>query len=271
MSKTLSKALYLLTLFDEKNPLTRLEDLSKKANIPKPTTYRLLKTLEEYGLVRKANFFQNGVSIDTEYYQLGLKCLELGAMVANQFEVRSLSLPFMTKLQHKTQESVQLLIYDRDEAVYIEKVEGTKAVRLYTKIGRRAPLYAGACPRILLSFMPDEEIRKIFKKDLIKITTQTITNKEELWETIHKAREYGYTYSASELEEGTASFGSPIFGRFGEITASLSVAGVETVLTKDRYLDYVEHMWEASAEISKLLGYTKEYPYSLTNITKQIN
>jgi IclR family KDG regulon transcriptional repressor len=262
MSKTLSKALYLLTIFDENNPLHKLEDLSKKANIPRTTTYRLLRTLEEYGLVQKANFYQSGVNIDTEYYQLGLKCLELGGMVANQFEVRSLALPYMTKLRDLFQDSVQLVIIEHGEAYYIEKVDGTKPVRLYTKIGRRAPLYAGACPRILLSYMNDEEIRKLLKEDLMPLASQTITDKNELWASIIETRESGYTYSVSELEEGSAAFGTPIYGRGGEIAASLSVAGVASELTKDRYLDYVEHMWEASKQISKLLGFTKEYPYS---------
>jgi IclR family KDG regulon transcriptional repressor len=266
MSKTLSKALYLLGLFDDKNPLQRLDDLSRKANFPKPTTYRLLKTLEEFGLVQKANFYQNGVNIDSEYYQLGFKCLELGAMVANQFEVRNIALPFMTKLRDEFQESIQLVTYDHDDAVYIEKVEGTRPVRLYTKIGKRAPLYAGACPRILLSFLSDEEIRKIMQKDLIKVATQTITDKDQLWQSIHDARNRGYTYSSSELEEGTASIATPIFGRYGEVFASLSVASVNTTLTKERSEDYLKHMWEASATISKLLGYTKEYPYSFVNI-----
>jgi IclR family KDG regulon transcriptional repressor len=266
MSKTLSKALYLLGLFDEKNQLQRLDDLSKKANIPKPTTYRLLKTLEEFGLVQKANFYQSGVNIDSEYYQLGFKCLELGAMVANQFEVRKIALPFMTKLRDEFQESIQLVTYDHDDAVYIEKVEGNRPVRLYTKIGKRAPLYAGACPRILLSFMPDEDVRRIIQKDLIQFASQTMVDKDQLWQSIHDARKSGYTYSSSELEEETAAIATPIFGRYGEVFAALSIAGVNTTLTKERSLDYVTKMWEASAEISKLVGYTKEYPFSFVTI-----
>ena len=46
-------------------------------------------------------------------------------------------------------EAINLIIRQGDEAIYIEKVDVYQKVRLYTAIGRRSPLYAGACSRVI--------------------------------------------------------------------------------------------------------------------------
>ncbi|MCP3740093.1 IclR family transcriptional regulator [Rossellomorea sp. BNER] len=261
MSKTLGKALQLLTFFTEEKPYWRLDEISRKADIPKPTTYRLLKTFEEYGFVQKVYFQQKDLVIEGERYELGTRLLELGQIAQSKFEIRNIALPYMRDLQQSLNESVQLVIMENNEGVYIEKVESNMPVRLYTKIGRRAPLYAGACPRVLLSFLPDHKIEEILTQPTEKIGTNTFRTMEEIWGSIYSTREKGYTYSNSELEDGTAAFGTPIFDRFGDIAASLSVAGFATMLREEEAMRYVIPMWEVSEKISRQLGFTKPYKY----------
>lgn len=264
MSKTLRKALSILTLFSEDKPLWTLDEIVEELEIPKTTVFRLLKPFEETGLLQKVSFHQNGYTIQGNVYQLGIRFLELGHIVNSQYEVRNIALPYMRKLKEKLKESVQLVVMDADEAIYIEKVESDNMVRLYTKIGRRAPLYLGACPRILLSFLPDKEIERIISNDL-NFEKKSKLSLDELWDSIHTTRQRGFTYSTSELEEGTAAFGTPIFNGRGEIEASLSIASFSAVLKLDNYSEYIYPMWEVSAEISRKLGYRKLYPY-LKNI-----
>ncbi|MFC7061064.1 IclR family transcriptional regulator [Halobacillus seohaensis] len=267
MSKTLAKALQLLRFFTEKNPYWRLDKISEASDLPKATVYRLMKTLEEEGFIQKVSFYQNGVFIDGEMYQLGTRLIELGNMVSSQFEVRGLALPHMRKLQQEFGESVQLIIMDQDEAIYIEKVESDKPVRLYTKIGRRAPLYAGACPRTLLSFLPDEEIQRILQQEKKKYASQTMMDDEQIMKKVKETRELGYSYSQSELEEGTASVGTPIFDRFGEIAAGISVAGFASTVTPEQAEKYASFMWEVCETLSDQLGFSEPYPY-VPKITK---
>lgn len=261
MSKTLGKALQLLTLFSEEKPYWRLDEISKHTDMPKPTVFRLLKTFEENGFIQRVSFHQGGVLIEGERYELGSRLLELGQLVASKFEIRNIALPYMRDLQQMLNESVQLVIRENNEGVYIEKVESNKPVRLYTKVGRKAPLYAGACPRVLLSFLDNESIEKILSLPLEQFGEKTILSKEEIWKVIHQTRERGFTYSNSELEDGSAAYGTPIFDRFGDIAGSLSVAGFASQLKEEDAMDYVIPMWEASAKISKQLGYTKPYLY----------
>lgn len=262
MSKTVLKALQLLNIFTEERPHWRLAEIAEHTKIPKTTVFRLLQPLEEEGFIQKISYYQNGYLIESNVYQLGNRLLALGQIVSKQYEVRNIALPYMRGLQEHLNEAVQLVVLDNDEATYIEKVESDKPVRLYTKIGRRAPLYSGACPRILLSFLPDHEIDRILAKNRKKTEVDgAIPSNDEIWQSIHKTRKQGFTYSDSELEDGTAAFGTPIFNRYGEIAASLSIASFASVLKIEDYAKYVYPMWEVSAKISKELGYSKTYSY----------
>lgn len=90
----------------------------------------------------------------------------------------------------------------------------------------------------------------------------TFHSKEQIWESIDQARKRGYTYSESELENGTAAFGTPVFNRYGGIEGALSVAGFASELTDHDAERYIVPMWEACEKISRQLGFFQLYPYT---------
>ncbi|MEH7123037.1 MULTISPECIES: IclR family transcriptional regulator [unclassified Bacillus (in: firmicutes)] len=261
MSKTLEKALNLLDYFTEEKPYWRLDEISNHSGIPKATAFRLLRTFTELGYLQRITFQQDGLVVDGESYGLGLKFLEMGERVAERFEIRRVALPYMKKLQETFNEAVQLVIRDQYEGVYIEKVESTRPVRLYTKVGRHAPLYAGACTRMLLTFLPEEMIEKVLEKPLTNYASQTPKTKEEVLKLIAQTKLEGFSYSDSELEEGTVSIAVPIFDRSGSVPYSISIAGFSTSFPREKIQPILGPLWEAAAGISKEIGYNYPYPY----------
>ncbi|MBS4213853.1 IclR family transcriptional regulator [Neobacillus rhizophilus] len=269
MSKTVKKALQLLDIFTEQKPYWKLDEISTFTGVPKPTCLRLLRTFVELGYLKKMTFQQEGLVIDGESYGLGLKFLEMGERVAGRFDIRPIAYPYMKKLQEQFNEAIQLITREQDEGVYIEKVESTLPVRLYTKVGRHAPLYAGACPRAILAYLPEGKIQEILDKPMTKYASQTPLTKEDVLLLIKQIRESGYSYSDSELEEGTASIGVPIFNSSGAVQYALSVASFSTSLPRAMADHFVGPLWEAAAEISKKLGYNHPYPYGKPIAMKQ--
>lgn len=263
MSKTVKKALQLLDIFTEEKPYWKLDEISNYTGIPKPTVLRLLRTFVELGYLKRMTFQHEGLVIDGESYGLGIKFLEMGERVAGRFEIRQIAFPYMQKLQAQFNEAVQLITREQHEGVYIEKVESTRPVRLYTRVGRHAPLYAGACTRTILAFLQDDFIEEVLEKPLIKYASQTPATKEEVLRLVKQIRKDGYAHSDSELEEGTASLAAPIFNRFGAVEYSISIAGFSTNLPKDKVHHFLGDLWEAAAEISKKIGYNHPYPYGV--------
>lgn len=68
----------------------------------------------------------------------------------------------MLQLRQKTGLSVQLAVKSGLDAIYIEQFESMKAVRVYPQVGRKVPLYAAACPRVLLSGLSEKIFGLIF-------------------------------------------------------------------------------------------------------------
>lgn len=251
LNNSLDKALKLLSYFTAERSVIGLSELSRLSGMPKATVYRMISTLQEHGFISKVS-----VMGKDNQYKLGLRFLEYGKLVSEDLEIRKIALPYMEKLRDKINECVQLIIKDDNEAVYIEKLECSQYIRLYTRTGRRAPLHGGACPRAILTFLPDKEIKSLLDAGpLTKVTESTIADKEELLKLIEQDRKRGYTVSFGELEPKTVAIGAPIFDHTGAVVASISVAGPDIRFTENDIPRHKDELLKTTKEISKALGY----------------
>ena len=250
MSQSLLKAIELLDYFDEKSELTLL-DLVELSEMPKTTVFRLVSALETAGLLVKIKYSTHDVK-----YKLGLKLLELGQRVRDQMVYRDIALPHMRELNLKLNESVHLAVVEGDRAVYVEKFDSNKRIRLVIKIGDRAPLYAGSASKVLLANQ-DKQKRESFLENvnLKKITKNTIDNKELLRKELEKIREKGYGVSKEELYEGTIGFSCPVKDNSGETIAALGVSLPVTEYSEEKGKQIIEETMQTAKEISYELGY----------------
>ncbi|OCB96269.1 HTH-type transcriptional regulator KipR [Bacillus amyloliquefaciens] len=245
-NKTVIKSMELLHLFLTE-PSLSLNELVSRSEMPKTSVHRMASSLEEMGFLTRAADGR---------YQLGLIFLQFGQLVSERLDIRKIAKPIMEELCGEVDEAVQLIMRDGDEAIYVEKIEGTQTVRLFTAIGRRSPLYAGACARSILSFLPREEIDTYLQKtEFAAIASGTMTNPAELLQSIETSLQSGYTISYSELEDYTAAIGAPIFNHEGKVAAGISIAGFEARFSEDRLPYLTEKVKTAAQHISEKLGY----------------
>lgn len=130
------------------------------------------------------------------------------------------------------------------------------SLRVYTAVGRRAPLYAGACPRILLSYFSEEEKRRYIEEvDLKQFADGTIVDKKQLLEVLQMAKKEGYTISYSELENHTAAIAAPIFASDGTVVAGISISGLAIEYSESNISYFIAKVKETAHRISKELGF----------------
>lgn len=128
-NKTVVKSMEILRLFIAHDQLT-LNEMIELSGMPKTSVHRMATSLADMGLLEKQ---------ETGAYRLGLMFLEYGQLVADRLDIRRIARPFMESLRDEVGEAVQLIVREGDEAIYVEKIEGTRPVRLYTAVGRRSP------------------------------------------------------------------------------------------------------------------------------------
>jgi len=252
MNQSVAKAISLLDVFIEENELS-LQEIAERANLPKPTAYRLLTTLESGGLLYK----EKSGPHDSRY-GLGLKLLELGQLVSERLELREIALPFMEKLAKELNEVVHLVIVNHSEATYIERVNSRRALSLHTKIGRSTPLYVGSGPKLLLAFLSEEEQNEILKEtNLYTLSDHQPINKEELRKELSHIRKHHVAISVSEQDADTTGISFPIFNFQNEVVAALAVSGLSNRFKGDALKFIKAEGMRTALEISSQLGYKK--------------
>lgn len=248
-NKTVLRSMDILNLFEEHQELT-FQEIIDLSNMPKTSVYRMLLSLEDMGFLEKGT--------DTKY-RLGLIFLRLGSLVSARLDIRRIAYTIMKELHEDTEEAINLIVKRNDMAVYIEKIDTKQKVRLFTEVGRTSPLYAGACSRIILSYLPEEEIQSyIHDTDLKQFALGTMTDKQVLSKSIEQAQIDGYTVSNSELEDHTSSIAAPVFNHDGAVIAGLSIAGIDVNYQGENIQILADKVIKAANKISEKIGYIKK-------------
>jgi IclR family transcriptional regulator, KDG regulon repressor len=244
--------LRLLQYFNLESPKRSLAELSRLSGLSKPTTYRLLKALEDEGFLAR-----NDHKTDDRHYQLGLRLFELGNLVAEGMQLRRIALPYMEKLRDDINEVVHLVILDRGEALYIERVETDKPLKLFTRIGLRTPLYAGSAARLLFAYMEETEQEEILKNmHLSPFTDSTVKTVEELKALLKDIRQKGYSISFGEYVSGTLGLSVPIRNHTEHVIASLTVAIPGSHFSSTGQEIIIQRLQVTAQLISSKLGYS---------------
>ena len=246
--KSVDRVLHLLEIMADEKTELELTELCKKTHINTTTLYRLLETLKSRGFVTQNPY--------TGRYRLGLKLLELGQAVTEQTELRKIALPFLQELMEKTGETANLVILDEGEATYIEKVESPASLRMFHRIGRRAPAHTTGVGKVLLAALPSEKITEIVKsKGLPKLTENTITSPEKLQEELEKIRKNGFAIDNEECEVGAKCIAAPIRDYTNQVVAAVSISGPSARLSEGRLNELAEVVKDIAYRISQNIGY----------------
>jgi IclR family KDG regulon transcriptional repressor len=229
-----------------------IREVSARIKLPKATTHRLLNSLSFFGYVRQ--------DPKTRNYFLGFKLVDLGQLLLDQLDLRREAEPYLRGLAERSGETVHLVFLDRDEIVYIDKVETDHqpgGLRMASRVGLRNPVHSCAVGKVLLSYLTDTEIDTLIKdKGLPRRTSQTITNPRQLKDQLAVIKKQGYAIDDEENEVGIRCIAAPIFDDKGKAISAVSLSGPAFRVTKELIQDTLKkEVIESALEISKRLGF----------------
>ena len=129
---------------------------------------------------------------ESEKYSLTLKLFELGARALQNVDlIRSADIQ-MRELSRLTKETIHLGALDEDSIVYIHKIDSMYNLRMYSRIGRRNPLYSTAIGKVLLAARSRRGEADPDGVEYKRSTDRTITSTDELLSVLDNVREQGY-------------------------------------------------------------------------------
>ncbi len=225
-----------------------LEHLAKKTKLPKPTLLRFLNSLISLGYVYRDR---------NDLYSLTLKMFSVGSNSLSHINLIDIARPFASELCDYFKETVHMGILDEDKAVYVLKRESSYTIRMYSRVGKRIPLYCTAIGKNLLSDLEEQEIKQYLDRNKIIPFTKYTLNKEELYEQLNTVKLQGWSEDNQEHEEGINCLGAPIRDFSGKVVAALSISWPSFRFKKIDKQDAVNKTIEVCDKISSLLGFEK--------------
>ena len=238
----------ILRFLTEVKAHIKISELARELRLDRSTTYRILLSLEKYGLVEKDK--------ETGEYSLGLFAFEIGNAYLNRIDFPKVSKPMMTDLALTVQETVHLAVLSGTEIVYVDKVDSPRPLGIMSKIGQRAPLYCTALGKVLLAFQHEDELKRIIHQlKLVPLTSNTIIAKKRLMEELRAIKRQGYALDNREIEEDVECIGAPILDHRGNVIAALSISGPQKKINTPQEKQFVRSVVKAAGLISSKLGY----------------
>ncbi len=134
-------------------------------------------------------------------------------------------MPFLQRLTLQLQESTNYSVLEGDDVVYVSRVNAPRLLTTGFEPGTRLPAYTSTAGRVLLSALPDLELRAYLDRiDLIAYTHLTVTDKEQLFRELIAIREDGFGVTENQYEIGLRGISVPIKSRRGTLIGALSVS-----------------------------------------------
>jgi len=250
--QTIERVSLILDQVGQNSQGMSIRDLSSGLNLPKGTIHRILSSLSYFGYIRQ--------DPATKLYFLGLKLMDLNAQLSSQLDFRKVAEPILRDLAEKTKQTAHLVILDRDEVVYVDKIETlqpTGGLKMASRIGSRNPAHSSAVGKVLLSYFTDEGLTDFLqKRGLPRRTQNTITRRDDFRDHLKIVRSQGYATDDEENEQGIRCVGAPIFDDKGRPVAAISVSGSVFQMTKETVEGVMRRaVMAAAAEISRRLGF----------------
>ncbi|TBH15457.1 IclR family transcriptional regulator [Thermus thermamylovorans] len=250
MLGTVQKVGEVLELFTRERPEWGVSEVAKALGLPKSSAHALLATLAQIGLLKRSREGR---------YRLGWRILALAQVLLYTSSWRQEARRAMEELVARFGETTHLAVLECGRVVYVDKLEGTRAVKVATTgVGVELPAHCSGVGKVLLAFRSWEEVESIVaERGMPAFTPNTITTLDELRTELQAVRERGYAYDIEEVVPELCCVAAPIRDHTGEVVAAMSLS-VPFYRFQQLKEEYRRAILEATRAVSERLGYMGE-------------
>jgi len=244
INRTTKRAIDILELVAQQPKGITLNEIAKVLKMPTTSAFDIVHTLKQEGMLELDPY--------SKLYSLGPKSLLIGQQYLKSNDLIQIAKPYMIDLAEKLSKTCFLAKEVDDQVLYINKYEPLNAVITMANIGSRTYMHATALGKALLSTYEKFE-EKVSKLKLVKLTPNTITDKDQLIKELNMIKARGYSVDNEEVEENMLCIGAPIYDHNNQCVAAISVSSIKRGQID---IEYEGNLVKSVAlAISRKLGY----------------
>jgi IclR family transcriptional regulator, pca regulon regulatory protein len=210
----------ILTAFTLDEPQLTLTACARSAELTKSSTYRLLQSLEETGLVER-----NG-----SLWRLGPSVVSLATVRLGLADLRAEALEELRGLRTAFQAAVAFSIPEGADMIYLERFDSPDAFGVSARLGARAPMWAGASGKAILSRMPEDDRSRRLEVDEWRRLPHEVRGR--VLAEINLSATRGYAIDTGEFFNGIGGVATAI-----QDTHQTPVAAVTVIVPTERLTD----------------------------------
>lgn len=205
----------IMDLFERPQTRLTLEMVSRRTQLPRSTTHRILDQLV------RLDWLHHTVS----GYTLGPRALGLGGREIAHSTLRAAAAPQLLELAVRTKMVVHLAVLDGPEIYYLDKVGGRAAVDIPSKVGGREIAHCTGLGKSILAWLSPEEIDARYARVIERRTPHSIGDVDVLHRELSAVRRRnGLAIDRGECFANIDCVGLAIRGPDGPVGA-ISVVG----------------------------------------------
>lgn len=241
--QSIGRAFAILEAMADAGGMISLSQLAEQLALPPATIHRLTRSLVDLGYVRQEANRQ---------YSLGPGLLRLSAESARRIGVWAG--PHLGRAVEQLGESVNVAVLEDDHVTYVAQAQpSTTLMRMFTEVGRRVLPHGTAVGKVMLSELPDDEVRALLARTgMPRLTAHTITTPEELLDNLQLTRTRGFATDEEEQEIGVRCVAVPVLGAPRRM--ALSMSGPSARMDDEAVQQGVAVLRETARTIAEVLG-----------------
>ena len=217
-------------------------ELAQIVGEPKPRVYRHLASMKQVGAVEQDPI--------TEKYRLGAKLVVYGTAASEQFDLRAVADPYLTRLRDVTGQTAVLAVATHDSALVVAVAESTRSVVISVKPGNRPAIHCSAQGRLVLAYLDQVAQQRVLRRKLPKFTDRSMVDPAEIQARLAIIRERLYEDADGELLEGVNLLAAPIFRERDVLVGSIGVVGPSRDVPSPPTADLLNAIQSTAAELS---------------------
>jgi IclR family pca regulon transcriptional regulator len=244
---SLARGLIVIQAFTQQSPQMTISQLSVKTGLSRAAVRRCLYTLTKLGFAGAE---------DGTRYSLRPRMLTLSHTYTASNTLSSAAQPILERMSATLRESFSVATLDGEDIVYIARTQVNRVMAVDLHIGSRLPAYCTSMGRVLLAYLPTDQLEQYLTKAVLTPhTNRTITSVEKLRLALRNVRRTGYALVDQEYEVGLRSMAVPVYAHSGRVVATLNLSGNAPRLSVlEMHSRYLTHLRNAATELSVFLN-----------------
>lgn len=237
------KAFSVLEVVSQNSEATRMAEIIRGTGMTKPTAHRVVNMLLDMGFLERDGF-------DTGFIE-GAGLVDLAHRTLAAAAPRSLRHTILQGISEQVGETVNYGVLSGGEVIYLDRVEAKWPLGLRFDAGSRVPAHCTAVGKLLLSRMPDSDLRALIESiPRSAYTANTITDVEPLLSALNCMRRDGIGTDDQEFMHGVVCVAVPVDDDDGRCFGGIAISAPLARMTLNQMLAYVPQMRKAADNLA---------------------